>query len=355
MKKIYLSLFTILAGSLIAVAQPTLTQANFVPSNGDSQLYYVADTNSVLDNTTGANVVFNYNALRGYGQTQTQHFVDPTTTSNSGDYPTATFTDTTDGFPGNLKYNQDFTDSLDIIGLVLDINTFGTVIAKYDNDPEIFMKFPFNYGDSFSDNYGGVFTSAAAPLPTNGNGTVTVTADAWGTLKLPMIPDIDSVLRIVRVENMLTDTIFLQPLFPNILPIPVNATQISYYKPSISKNPLLSFVTADVNGDTSINVISQYPLFTVGINELNENVAVSVFPNPVNTDFTTLTFDLEEKATVNVVVFNNLGQNVELIYNGELKKGENNLKVKTSNLSKGLYFLNISIDNKTITKKLIIE
>jgi hypothetical protein len=355
MKKIFLALFVVFTVSITIVAQPTLTQANFVPLIGESQLYYIADTNTILDNTTGANVIFNYTQMRGYGQTQTQYFVDPTTTLNTTDFPTATYTDTTGGSPGNMKYNQDFTDSLNTIGLVLDINTFGVVVAKYDNDPEILMKFPFNYTDSFTDAYGGQFTSAAAPVPTNATGTVSVSADAWGTLRLPMTPDIDSVLRVVRIENMLTDTIFLQPLFPNILPIPVNATQISYYKPSISKNPLLSFITADVNGDTSISVISQYPMYGVGIEEINENIDILIFPNPANKNFTTLTFDLENKASVNVSIFNNLGQRVKEVFNGKLQKGENKLKVKTSNLSKGLYFININIDNKTITKKLLIE
>lgn len=354
MKKIYLSLFSILSFSAI-IAQPTLTRANFMPVIGDTQLYYVADTNSVLDNTTGANVVFNYNALRGYGLTQTQQFVSPGSTGYLSDYPSATFADTTVGFAGNMKFNEDFTDSLNVIGLVLEINSFGSVVAKYDNDPEKFMVFPFNYGDSFSDSYGGQFTSSAAPVPTNGNGTTTVTADGWGTLKLPMTPDIDSVLRVSRVENLLTDTIFLPPPFLPIFPIPINATQISYYKPSISKNPLLSFVTADVNGDTVISVLSQYPMFMVGVEELNKNIDVTFFPNPVNNALATLTFDLEEKAAVNVVVFNNLGQNVKEVFNGELQQGENKLKVKTSNLSSGLYFVNISIDSKTITKKMVIE
>ncbi len=355
MKKLALTLFLITCVSVL-LAQPTLIQSNFVPAIGDTQLYYVADTNSILDNTIGANVIFNYNGLRGYGLTQTQHFIDPTITPNTLDFPTATYTDTTGGFPGNMKYNEDFTDSLVAIGLLLEINSFGSVLAKYDNNPEILMKFPFNYGDSFVDNYGGQFTSATAPVPTNGNGTVTVTADAWGTLKLPMIPDIDSVLRVVRVENLLTDTIFIPiPPFIPILPIPINATQISYYKPSISKNALLSFITADVNGDTVINVLSQFPMFGVGLEEINENVDIAIFPNPSNKDRTTLTFNLKNKASVNVAIFNNLGQNVREVFNGKLQSGQNKFTVKTSNFSKGLYFVNVNVGNKTITKKMVIN
>jgi len=356
MKKIYLSVVALFCFGIIAFAQPTLTQANFIPAIGTSQLYYVADTNTILDNTAGANVVFDYSMMHGYGQSQTQYFIDPTTTPNTGDFPSATFTDTTDNFAVNMKYNQDFTDSLDLIGLVLEINSFGTVVGKYDADPETVMKFPFNYGDSYTDSYGGQFTSPSVSLPTNGNGTVTVNADAWGTLKLPITPQIDSVLRVVRVENLLTDTIFLQPLFPNILPIPINATQISYYKPSISKNPLLSYIITDVNGDTTINVISQFPMNFVGINESNgNNFGLSLYPNPSNKDYSMLSFDLENSALVKINLINQLGQNISSVFNGNMPLGKHQIKIKTSNLSDGLYILNANIGGKIISQKLIVQ
>ncbi|OFY89900.1 MAG: hypothetical protein A3K10_09525 [Bacteroidetes bacterium RIFCSPLOWO2_12_FULL_31_6] len=336
-------------------AQPTLTHTNFVPLIGESQLYYIADTNTVLDNTNGANVIFDYTGMHTYGQVQTLYFVDPTTTASTSDFLSATTADTTGGVPVNMKYNQDFTDSLDIIGLVLNINTFGTVIAKFDANPEIIMKFPFNYGDSFSDDYGGEFTSAAAPIPTNGNGTVTVTADGWGTLKLPMGVNIDSVLRIVQIENLLTDTIFLQPFFPDIMPIPINATQINYYKPSLSKNPLVSYTIADVNGDTTISVLSQYPMFLVGIKEIKDAVNVSLFPNPTKGDASLLSFKLENNGLVKVNLVNTLGQHIKSIFEGNLQKGQHQFSIKTSNLAKGLYYVEININGEKTVKKLVVE
>jgi len=354
MKKLSLSLFCILF-SAILFAQPILTSSNFTPLAGESQLFYVADTNSILDNTTGANVIFNYTGLRDFGNTQTQYFVDPTTTTNTSDYPTATYTDTTGGFPGNLKYNQSFTpDSLNIIGLVLDINTFGTVVAKFDDDPEKIMTFPFGYGDSFTDKYGGTFTSASAPLPTTGAGTVTVSADAWGTLKLPNSLDVDSVLRVVRDEYLKTDTIFLQPLLPNILPIEITAVQTSYYKPSLSKAPLLSFIETDIAGNVTTTVLSQYDVYGVGIEELTEDIQLNVFPNPSNNS-TSVSFNLEKTTVVSATLMNNLGQNISNIFNGELSKGKNDIKINTTQLSKGFYLINLTLDNKTISTKLLVE
>ena len=354
MKNLFLSLFVIFSSTFL-FAQPVLTPANFIPLVGESQLYYVADTNSVLDTTTGANVIFDYTNLRDLGTTQTQYFVDPTSTANSSDYPTATYTDTTDGFPGNLKYNQSFSpDSLNIIGLVLEINTFGTVVAKFDDDPEKIMTFPFNYGDSFTDAYGGEFTSSSAPQPTTGNGTVTVSADAWGTLKLPNFIDVDSVLRVVRDEYLKTDTIFLQPFFPNILPIEVTAVQTSYYKPSISKSPLLSFIETNVAGDVTTAVLSQYDVYGVGVEELKEELAFNIFPNPSN-NASTISFELRKRTVVTAQLMNSLGQKITTLFDGELPTGKNKIEINTNQLSKGFYLVNLTIDNKTISTKLLVE
>lgn len=360
MKKIFFTALSMICFSMITNAQQTLTSTNFTPSIGDNQLYYVADTNSVIDNTIGANTVFNYSGLQTYGMTQTQHYINSTTTTYSGDFPSATYADSTSGFPINKNYSESIsTDSLLNIGLVADIATFGTVVIKYTTNPEILMKFPFNYGNFYIDPYAGVFSVQGAT--TNGSGNATVNADAWGQLQLPMGVTIDSVLRVKTIENLTTDTVFLQPFFPNILPITANATYVNYYKPSVSKFPLLSFVTGSYtqNGavlDSTRFVITQYPMPTVGIEELNaEKINIKLYPNPSKNDFSTLSFDLENNEQVTITLLNNLGQNIQSIHNGNLPKGNNKITVKTANLSQGLYFLSIKVGNKISTQKLLIE
>ena len=110
MKKLFLTIFV--AGcSIILNAQPILTQANFVPVVGESQLFYIADTNSVVDPTVGANVIFNYTGIQGYGATQTQYIIDPTTTTFALDFSSATYADTTGGYPINKNYSKGFRSS----------------------------------------------------------------------------------------------------------------------------------------------------------------------------------------------------------------------------------------------------
>lgn len=361
MKKNILIILSLVLFNAIIIAQPTLTSSNFTPVIGDSQTYHIADTNSILDNNIGANVIFDYTGLQGYGQIQTQYYIDPTSTPYDNDFPLASYTDTTAGLPTNMKYSKvESTDSITNIGFVGDINTYGIVLIQYTQNPEILMKFPFNFSDSFIDDYSGVFS--AQGVTTNGSGQATVNADAWGTLNLPYGVSIDSVIRIKTVENLITDTIFLQPLFPNILPIIVNAEYVNYYKPSISKFPLLSFVNGSYTQDNNVLdsskiVITQYAITPiVNIETVNtNNFKLNLFPNPSDNNSTTLSFELKNKTHVSINIFNNLGQNIQSTFTGNLSQGINKVTINTSHLNPGLYFVSTQFNNQTITSKLIVE
>lgn len=355
MKKTFTTL-SLLSLTIVAFAQPTLTATNFSPVIGDSQLYYIADSNSVLDNTVGANVIFDYSGLQGFGATQTSRFVNPATTTFASDFPLATYSDTTDGSAVNKRYAQLVgSDSLVNSGLVLNINSFGVTVVKFDANPEITMKFPFNFGDSFTDVYAGQFTNTGTGISTNGNGVVNVVADAWGTLKMPNMADITSVIRVVQIDTITTDTIILPPPFPPILPLRLAGKIISYYKPSLSKFALLSFVEGNNAGQTTRTVISQFPLPTVSIKELENEIGLTLFPNPTNNKNATLQFNLTKTQSVEVAILNQLGQKVVTIFSGTLASGSNRFEIDTHKLSKGIYFVNMNINSQLITKKLVVQ
>ncbi len=360
MKKLYTFLIGAFITSTVIIAQPVLTSANFTLSIGDTQMFHVADSNTSVDPTVGANVTFNYGGMLGYGATQTQYVIDPTTTTYTGDFPSATYADTTGGSPINTNYTKvEATDSLTNIGFIVDLPTYGTVKVRYNTDPEITMKFPFNFGDNYSDNYSGVFTVQSQN--TNGEGTAMVSADAWGTLVLPMGVSIDSVIRIRTVEHLVTDTIVI-PFPPiTILPVEIDAEYINYYKPSLSKFPLLSFIsgtyTQDNNTlDSSTVVISQYPMYGVNVNELETNlIDFNLYPNPTNKENVTLSLELEKNSTLKIELLNKLGQHVNTIYNGNSSVGINKFEINTSSLSAGIYFVNTTINGNTATKKLVVQ
>ncbi|MDT8413672.1 MAG: T9SS type A sorting domain-containing protein [Vicingaceae bacterium] len=354
MKKLNLFIIGIVV-TTAAYAQPTLNSTNHAPSVGDNQLYYIADSNSVIDNTTGANVTFDYSNLEGFGMTQTSYYVNPTTTTYTSNFPNATYADTTLGSPINKRYGQLVnTDSLVNNGMVLNINTFGVTVIEFF-DPEKTITYPFTFGNSFNDVYSGQFTAVATNTTTNGSGTVSVNADAWGTLLLPNSVSIPNVLRVVQFDSLVTDTIILPFPLPAILPLTIKGNIINYYEPSVSKYPLLSIIDADIAGNSSRTVISQYPMPLVGVNELENKFNLTVYPNPIANENATLKFELKSAEKVEITLLNQLGQELKNVFTGNMQPGMNTLTIETANLAKGIYFVSTLIGEQKITKKLIVQ
>lgn len=358
-------LFLFVCVALIAtasIAQPILNNSNFVYTYPDSVVYIVADTNSVLDTTTGANVVFDYTKLRTYGLTQTGYYVNPASTSGSSNFPAANLAENSSVSTQNYIYTLNSIDSVTNLGFIANVTGFGLTTAKYNVNPEVVMKFPFSYGDSYTDNYAGSFSANVTPIglvSTNASGSVSVQADAWGTLIFSNTLSLDSVIRVKRVESMVTDPIILSPL-PNISPITVNATMISYYKPNVSKAPILSFVYGSYtqNGtviDSTSSVVSKYPIAFVSVDEIYTFSSIQLYPNPTN-NVATLLIEAEKTADVNVNLLNSLGQQVLQITNAKTIVGKNQFLIDTSKMPSGIYFVTIKVDGKmTSSRKLVVE
>lgn len=94
---------------------------------------------------------------------------------------------------------------------------------------------------------------------------------------------------------------------------------------------------------------------TVGINELESEIGLSIYPNPTN-GTATVEFTLPDNSSATVSVTDVLGREMEtsgkLPYeNGAIKYTVN----KANSLSNGIYLVNIDVDGKRVTKKLVIE
>lgn len=89
------------------------------------------------------------------------------------------------------------------------------------------------------------------------------------------------------------------------------------------------------------------PPTSVGVNEVeNSSNIISVYPNPTNGIVNITTNGINE-----LKIYNVLG---ELIYT-ENKISTNELQINTSQWSRGIYNLSITNNNKTLTKKLIVN
>lgn len=361
MKHIYSCLIFVLFSFTSIIAQPILNQNNFTFNFPDSTIYFIADSNSVLDNSIGANVVFNYDSLKGYGMLQKAFYIDPTTTALTSSFSTASLAEKSDASTQNFIYSLSSADSVTNLGFVANVVGFGLTTAKYNLDPEAIIRFPFTFGNSYSDNYAGSFSvnhAIAGLVTTNASGTVNISADAWGKLDLPHALSFDSVIRVTRVENSITDPINVGVIIPAIS---VNATITNYYKPSISKAPLLSFVDGSYTQNGSIiqsskTVVSQYPIGIVSVNEINILNSIELYPNPSENNHTTLTLTIENPTKIKVAVLNALGQEICKIAGTQLIFGNNKFQINTSKFLPGIYFVSIEIDGKVKgARKLIVD
>ncbi|CAG0983810.1 MAG: T9SS type A sorting domain-containing protein [Bacteroidetes bacterium] len=330
-------------------AQPTLTNANMVPSIGETYTYYVADS---LANPggSGANITWDFSTLKGYAvPTETIYIVNPALTPQGPVYfGSSQFADTSAG--KNITYYTANSNEMINKGYVF-VNPYtGSSVIEWDINDEKIMQFPFTYSTSFNDNYSGTlhYTVLGTPLTAAISGSVNVQGDGHGTLMLPFSVTLSNVLRVVTTENASAN-------IPGFGPVNISSTIYSFYEPGTSKYPILRIINSTLNGTQSNMAYCKYPL-NAGAS-VTENGAfhnISLFPNPAN-QHTQLSFYSSKSNTAHILLKNILGQKVSTVFSGTLNAGNNTFTIETEQLKSGIYFITIENSESLKTIKLRIE
>ena len=95
---------------------------------------------------------------------------------------------------------------------------------------------------------------------------------------------------------------------------------------------------------------------TVGIKENTlDDVNLSIYPNPTNQN-STVAYHLNKKSTVTITLVDILGKKLMEVSNTNQPEGDYSFMISKQehNLNNGIYFIKFSVDDKSITKKLII-
>jgi hypothetical protein len=95
------------------------------------------------------------------------------------------------------------------------------------------------------------------------------------------------------------------------------------------------------------------PLF-VGINELNEEIELSMYPNP-NSGSMYVNFNLKETSNLSIDITNLNGQVVKTIANGSYNSGAQFMNIDLSDLSNGMYFTRIITNGKVSNNKFTLN
>ena len=97
--------------------------------------------------------------------------------------------------------------------------------------------------------------------------------------------------------------------------------------------------------------------FTTGYVGTDEEISsndLTVFPNPFSYK-TNISFSLNYNQDVEVAVYSVMGEKVKTFDMGVLSQGSQVIELDGSELAKGVYFITLRINEKLITKKIIIE
>ncbi|MBK0402170.1 T9SS type A sorting domain-containing protein [Adhaeribacter sp. BT258] len=109
-----------------------------------------------------------------------------------------------------------------------------------------------------------------------------------------------------------------------------------------------------VNQTSLKNAITAALSTTMGLAEAQGPFSgASISPNPSGTN-ATITLRLKQPAKITAEVYNHVGQKVADAFSGSLSTGENQIKINTTNLSNGLYFVNLKEGGKSKMLKMMV-
>ncbi len=118
------------------------------------------------------------------------------------------------------------------------------------------------------------------------------------------------------------------------------------------------FQTVDNSGNMSdkftlvVDVQYYYDVITNSVNDVSLDDLLRVNPNPTTGDVN-ITVNLPENEEINLAVFNTMGQQVALVKNGKAQNGTFN--VSLANQANGVYYVKMNVQDKIITKKVILN
>ncbi|MGB1205027.1 MAG: T9SS type A sorting domain-containing protein [Chitinophagales bacterium] len=350
MKRIYAIILGVIMSSASLVAQevPTVTSAANLQI-GEQITVYDVNLTDPNPGPAGAEIIWDFVDLDSTNY-QIASFVSPSTTDFSSDFPNTNvaiaYENGLEGgsFVTGYEYYNTSGVLTSLSGIV---NNSGTVLT-YTNAP-INMIYPFSYQSSNFDEFASEYIVNGDLV--NEQGSINIDGDGYGSLILPY-GQIDDVVRMHTVMEY-TQTIEGLGTFEYLI------ERYDWYHPELSY-PLLT-VISETFEDGVPNIKMRYVFY-------KDDLAVPVFdglveyvigeaqlyPNPATTT-ALFNYDLIKPTNVTLNVYNTLGQIVTQIEKGQQTTGQYNIALDVQNYAKGMYLLEMQIDEDRLTKKFIVE
>ena len=350
MKRIYAIILGVIMSSASVVAQeiPSITSAANLQI-GEQITVYEVDLTDPNPGPAGSAIIWDFYTLED-ASSQTATFVLPSTTDFSSDFPnTSVAVAYENGLQGGsfvTSYEYYNTSGI-LTSLSGIVNNSGTVLT-YENDP-INMIYPFSYQSSNFDE----FTSAYIVNGDNvaEQGTISIEGDGYGSLILPY-GQIDDVVRMHTVIEYSQD-------IEGLGTFEYLVERYDWYHPALAY-PLLTVISETFEDGVPL-VKMRYVFYKeelavpVGINSAAVVIGeTQVYPNPAQ-NIAYFDYALKKPTNVRLNVYNTLGQTVMQINKGQQTTGQYGVALDVNDYAKGMYLLEMQIDEDRLTKKFIVE
>jgi len=342
MKKIYSLIAAALCVS--SVNAQTLTQANHAPIVGD--VFQTVDCSSVgiTPGGIGTGQTWNYSTMTVLTTTISYNGVTTASTPSAANYPSSSVA--VSSSTANNAYYSSTSTSLKYWGG--DIKVGGQAVVMGYSSPAFYTTYPLSLGSTTNSAVSGTLNSIAGPGTFAG--TNTVTGAGTGTLMLPGGYNFSNVLKVTTNTALSFTTGLGNGTY--------NQNKYDYYS-SLSKYPLLTISNETISslaGTTTETVVTINNNFkTVGITEASSEVLsnVAVYPNPAK-DNINLSFVNENAENASYQMVNVIGQTIRT-QNIPSVKGETLYNVNLNGIESGIYFIKLSVGNKTSVTKITVQ
>lgn len=336
MKKIYILFTVTLFAGFSASAQLSLTKAANEPVIGDVFPKQAYDSVGAVPKSTGAGQTWNFSTMTVNSATETSTYMAVSSTPNPTMYPAATIAEQQG--TNNYTYYKSTSTTFEVQGFSnpgFDMNFSNSVV---------FANWPIGFGYSNTDSGGGV--GSAGPATVAISATANVAAPGNGTIVLPGNVTLNNILQVIT-------TITITQVSGTTT---VNQLQKNYdYYSATQKFPVMTMqYQSQTSGTvTSLNFsawVNKNVVAGISSNTLADGF--SVYPNPAK-DVLNIALNNKLNEEVTATLNNMLGQPVKAIVLGT--EGVINSQINLSDISRGIYTLNVQAGKNTSVKKIVIE
>lgn len=338
MKKLLLNVMTVgfVITASAVIAQPILTAAGINPVIGES--FTLNNGVFVSPGTAGPGQTWNLAAMGGTSAGLT-NVVSPGSTASGASFPGSNVACENLAATTCNYYNTSST---------VFTNTgikAGSTLIPYSN-PEDFLHFPFAYTNSYTDTWAGQFTSSGYTFYRTGS--TTVTADGYGTLITPN-GTYNNVMRVHFVQ-VYQDSAYIGTPYVTTY----NNDEYMWYSNGIHVQVALVYTLTSSAGGPYTG--SAYVTGSVGINETENTISsFELYPNPVG-DLLNINLSLTENKEISVIVYNELGQKMDLGHNESISLSTKLVQLNVATLPKGIYFATVMLDGVPAqTKRFVVS